>query len=266
MNYKIIATDFDGTLLKSDKTVSEKTKNAIINYKKENHIIIGVTARNLSSVKSILDIKMFNYLILNNGAYLYDVEKDEGKYIKSIDKETIQRLTNYFKDKADGIDYITAEKYYMYRNRGKIDKRSFVVNIKDADEVKDYVSRINVMPSTNRELEPYKEFIKKNYEDLDCISMRDTDVGKENKTWIAINPKGVNKLTTLQKLCEELNISTDNVIFFGDSTNDIEIIKNVGLGVAMENASPEVIQIAKETTITNDEDGVVYFLEKIFGV
>ena len=265
MDYKIISTDFDGTLLRSDKTVSEKTQNAIINYKNGNHIIIGVTARNLSSVKSRLDIHMFNYLILNNGGYLYDVEKDEGRYIKSIDSETIQKLSNYFKDKVDGIDYITAEKYYMYRNRGKIDKRSFVVNIKDVSEVKGHVSRINIMSSTNIELEQYKEFIKKNYEDLDCISMRDTDNGKVNNIWLAINPKHVNKLTTLQQLCKELKITTDNVIFFGDSANDMEIIKNVGLGVAMENALPEVKEIANEITITNDEDGVVYFLEKILG-
>ena len=84
MKYKIISTDFDGTLLTNEKKITNITKKAILECKNNNYITIGITARNLSSVKNILDIKMFNYLILNNGCYIYDVEKNKGKYIKNL--------------------------------------------------------------------------------------------------------------------------------------------------------------------------------------
>lgn len=261
MNYKIIATDFDGTLLTSDKHITEKNKNTLIKCKDKGYIIVGITARNLSSVKSILDVKMFNYLILNNGCFLYDVKNEKGIYIKGIDRKTVVKITNHFKKIAKGIDYISSDKYYMFRNKGDIDPRNFVEEVKDVEEVPEFVSRMNIMADNINDIPLYKKYLDENVEEVDSIIMRDTD-DNTCKKWIASNPKGLNKLTTLKRLCEILDINTTEVIFFGDSANDKEIIKNVGLGVAMGNALPEVKEVAKSTTITNDENGVAYFLDK----
>lgn len=265
MEYKIIATDFDGTLLTNDKRVSEKNKNALLKYKKQNYIIIGITARNLSSVKDILDIKMFNYLILNNGCYLYDVNKDEGKYINSIDRKIALKITEHFKDIAQGIDYISAQKYYMYRNRGKVDPRHFVVKINNIEEVNDVIARMNIMADNIEDIPVYKKYLDDNFEGIDSIIMCDID-DKTCKKWIALNPKGLNKFTTLKRLCNVLDINTDEVIFFGDAANDMEIIQKVGMGVAMKNALPEVKSVAKDITTSNEEDGVAVFLDKFLKV
>ena len=87
MKYKVISTDFDGTLLTSDKKVTDRVQNILLKYKEQGYLIVGITARNLSSVKSVCNIKLFNYLILNNGAFIYDTEKEQGKNIGSISKE-----------------------------------------------------------------------------------------------------------------------------------------------------------------------------------
>lgn len=105
MEYKIISMDFDGTLFTSDKKVTPKTKEVLLEYKNNNYIIIGVTARNLSSVRSVCNINMFNYLILNNGSYIYDVENGKEININSIDIKNIIDITNYFEDIAEKIDY-----------------------------------------------------------------------------------------------------------------------------------------------------------------
>ena len=91
--------------------------------------------------------------------------------------------------------------------------------------------------------------------------MLDTD-NISNKKWISINPKETNKFRALEKLCFKLNIDISKVIFFGDSMNDIAIISKVGLGVAMGNALEEVKKQASKITLTNDQDGIAYFLEK----
>lgn len=262
MKYKIISMDFDGTLLTNHKTITEKTKKVLYKLKQENYIIVGVTARNFSSVRKVCDLDMFNYIIMNNGSYIYDVKNEKGEYVKTIDKEIAHKITDYFKNIATGIDYITIEKYYMFRNEGTIDSRDFVVEVNDFQEVKDLISRINIMASDNEEVEKYKKYIDNNFNEVRCIIMQDTDDGI-NKKWIALNPKGVNKYTAMQKLCEKLNINVDEVIFFGDSSNDIEMIENVGLGVAMGNALPQVKEKADEIALTNDEEGIANFLTNL---
>lgn len=262
MEYKIISTDFDGTLLTSDKRVSSKNKNTLLKYKNQGYIIVGITARNLPSVKSKVDIEIFDYVILNNGGYVYDVKKEDGYYVKIIDRETITKIVKHFKDICQGIDYISINKYYMFRNNGLLDHRHFVQEVESFDEIFEPICRMNIMANNMDDLESYKDYLDQNIKEIDSIIMCDTD-DKTCRKWIAINPKGFNKFTGLKELCEKLNVDSSQVIFFGDSANDIEIIKNVGLGVAMENALPEVKEIAKEVTLTNDDDGVAYFLEKV---
>ena len=63
---------------------------------------------------------------------------------------------------------------------------------------------------------------------------------------------------------KNLKTNTNKVVFFGDGENDLSIMKEVGLGVAMENSVPIIKQTAKERTLSNDEEGVAFFLEKYF--
>ena len=92
--------------------------------------------------------------------------------------------------------------------------------------------------------------------------MLDSD-DKYKKKWIVVNNKGTNKYKTLKELCSKLNILVNEVIFLGDSTNDLSIISKVGMGIAMGNALQEVKEKAKEITLSNDEDGIAVFLEKL---
>ena len=261
MKYKIISMDFDGTLLTSDKKVSDKNKKILLNLKKENHIIVGITARNLSSVKNVCDINMFNYLILNNGAYIYDVENNKTSIISNIDKNTAIEITNYFEKDAYQIDYCSLNNYYVYKNED-IDNRAFFKKIKNIDEVEEKIARMNVFLDDNIKIKNSVEYLKNNYKNLEVLEMSDTDT-KNSKIWLVCTSKGTNKLETLKKLCIKLDTDIDKVIFFGDGANDISIISQVGLGVAMGNALEEVKNQAKEITLSNNEDGIAYFLERI---
>ena len=232
MNYKIISMDFDGTLLTSDKNVTDATRKELLKYKNDNYIIIGITARNLASASDVCDIKMFNYLILNNGSYIYDVEKCKVININKIDKNIVIDITNHIKDETEQIDYCSLNKYYIYKNKIKQNK-----------------------------LIKVKEYIEKTFNDIDVIVMSDTD-NKNNREWLVLNSKGTNKLETLKVLCKKLDIPIDKVIFFGDSTNDLSIIGQVGIGIAMGNALEEVKKQSKDITLSNDNDGIAYYLEK----
>ena len=87
--------------------------------------------------------------------------------------------------------------------------------------------------------------------------------GYNNSRWIAINPGKLNKYESLKLLGTNLSIETDEMIFFGDSRNDLEVIQGVGCGVAMGNAISDIKEKAKYVTLTNNEDGIKVFLVKI---
>ena len=82
--YKLIAVDFDGTLLDDKKIVSIKTINKFKSLKEKGYLIVAVTARNFNSTKAVVDINLFDYLIVNNGAYLYDVRIKKGETLGVI--------------------------------------------------------------------------------------------------------------------------------------------------------------------------------------
>ena len=261
MKYNLISMDFDGTLLTSNKKVTEKNKNILLKYKNSGHIIVGVTARNLSSVKSVCDINMFNYLILNNGSYIYHVDSKSGTNICNINNDIIIDITNYFKDIAKEIDYCSINKYYIYKKEA-VEKKDYITQINNISEIKEKISRMNIFLKNSDEIDENKKYIENNFPKVSAITMLDTDNNSGNK-WIAINSKETNKFKALEKLCSSLNINLNQVIYFGDSTNDLPIINKVGLGIAMGNAIQEVKEQAKDITLYNDEDGIASFLEKI---
>lgn len=105
-----------------------------------------------------------------------------------------------------------------------------------------------------------KEIIK-NYKNVNVTNMSNTDQ-LNSKFWLIINPNGINKLKTLELLCDDLKTIPNKVIFFGDGENDLPIIKGVGLGIAMKNAENIVKENADDITLSNDKEGVVNYLEK----
>lgn len=260
MGYKIISMDFDGTLLTSNKQVTEKSKKILSEYKSNKYIIVGITARNLSSVKSVCDINMFNYLILNNGSYIYNVEDRNGIAVSNIDRQTQIKITQYFEDIAEEIDYCSLNRYYFYK-KTDIESKDYLIKINSIDEIKETISRMNVFLKNKQDIVKYKKILEEKFHNLNVFEMMDNDNDK-NKSWLSINPKETSKFKALEKLCLNLNIKIDDVIFFGDGPNDLTVIGKVGMGVAMGNALKEVKEQAKEITLSNDEDGIAVFLEK----
>ena len=258
MNYKLIAMDFDGTLLRDDKTISENTKNILKLYKDLGYLIVGVTARTLASIKEVVPVDIFNYLIINNGVSIYNVNDDNMIYQGTIDINDAKDITNEIEEYCDQIDYVTDNIYYTYLQK-KNSNLDFIKDIDSIDEIEEEIARMNLFLKDKSKATDYYEFIRSKYDDINCFIMQDSD--SPNK-WLVLNPKGINKATTLKELGKIENISSDEMIFFGDGLNDLEVMDSVGLSVAMGNALDEIKEKAKAITKTNNEDGIVDFLDK----
>ena len=256
---KIIATDFDGTLLNSDKKITNRTRECLLNLKNKSYILIGITARNLLSVKNALDVSIFDYIILNNGSDVYYVKEDKIENISSIENETVEKIYNLFNDKTCQIDFCTPYKY-LIKTKEKNDNRTVVEYIDGLNDVDSSVSRMNIFFENPKDLEKNRSLIEKEFENINVVKMVDTD--KDNsRMWLTLNPKNVNKLITLKKICNDLNYTIEEVVFFGDGENDLVLIENVGISVAMGNAIDIVKAKASFVTLSNDNDGVAEYLE-----
>lgn len=261
-HYNIISMDFDGTLLTSDKKVTDRTRQILLNLKNNGYLILGITARNLVSVKSVLDLTMFNFIILNNGSNIYDVEQDKVINIGYIEDEIARKIFDYFGEKSTQIDCCTSNCSYIKTDE-KHDLRDFLIYIDSINEVNGPISRMNLFFKTEEELLKYREIIEKEFYSVNAVSMRETD-SKKSRKWLTINPNNINKLRTLKVLCDKVGSTIDNAIFFGDGENDLVLIENVGLGIAMGNAIEPVKSKASRVTLSNDEEGLAIFLEKNF--
>ena len=258
MKYKIIAMDFDGTLLTSDKKVTEKTRKILEEYRNNGYIIIGITARNLTSANNVLDIQIFDYVILNNGAFVLNVKTGKITSFGTLNSSDIKKIEDTFKGTNAKCEYVSLNKYYI---EGANDPKGIRVNINSTDEITEEIARMNVYLETEEELKHYKQVIQNSIDTVNVVSMRDTD-DKNTRLWLTINQKDTNKLITLTRIIEGLSISLDEVIFFGDGENDLLLLENVGMGVAMGNSIDEVKDKSKAITLSNDEEGIYDYLSK----
>ena len=257
---KIIAMDFDGTLLPSNKRITDRTRECLIKLKNKHYIIIGVTARNLLSVKGVLDVNLFDYIVLNNGSDIYYVKEDKIENISCIENETVEKIYSLFKDCSYQIDFCTPY-MYLIKTKEKSDGRPVVKYINDLGDVDSPISRMNIFFENAKELEENRCLLEKEFDNINVVKMIDTD-NKNSRMWLTVNPKNVNKLTTLKKICNDSKYSIEEVIFFGDGENDLVLIENVGIGVAMENAIDIVKAKAAFVTLSNDNEGIANYLER----
>ena len=258
MDFKVIAMDFDGTLLTSDKKVTEKTRRVLKHYQDNNHIIVGVTARNLASASNVLDINIFDYIVLNNGAFVLNVKTKEITSYGVLSKDDIDKIEHVFESTSAKCEYCSLNKYYMINAD---DPRGYIENINSTDEIDEAIVRMNIYVENEEQQEHYKKVIAESIDTVNAVSMRDTD-NKNSRLWLTVNNKETSKLNTLTKLCEELSISLNEVIFFGDGENDLLLLENVGMGVAMGNAIDIVKEKSKAIAPSNDEDGIYNYLIK----
>jgi Cof subfamily protein (haloacid dehalogenase superfamily) len=252
--FDVIALDLDGTLLKNDKTVSEKTIETLKKYEDLGKQIVIVTARppRLEPIK-LPDELQREFMIFYNGAEIYH----NNKRIYS------QRISL---DSAKNIKELILRKYNQCKIGFEINNKLYT-NFKN-DSIFG-TTKFETINLNTFELEPPIKILidMSNIHNIDTFRLQlpldsnliITDNGKLGQ----IMAQGVNKLSSLKYILNELGTSIDRVMFFGDDVNDIELIKECGIGVAMGNAIEKVKNVANYITSTNEEDGIAVFLNQL---
>ncbi|MCL1935769.1 MAG: Cof-type HAD-IIB family hydrolase [Defluviitaleaceae bacterium] len=253
--YKMIFVDVDGTLCDVNHKVSEKNKKAIHKAIKNNIDIVLCSGRTPVSLITICEeIVDYNakYFIGFNGASILKNNPITDVYKNTLDKdlslEILERLEKHAKNDSDICiaTYPKPEQIIMQNapdNLGSImDKEIEKINIKE-----------NISKHINTDVR--KIMAVSENEKLQNIAKDFKSIIKDRYTMVFTSPYilefvpiNVNKGSAISFLCEHIGISLDDVVTFGDSFNDIEMIKLAGLGVAIENAVEELKECANYIT------------------
>ena len=285
--YKFIAIDIDGTLLNSS---GELTKHTIETVKRVTDLGIKVvltSGRVTDSVKGIAgQLNTDQHIICDNGATIVDLKTNEVVFSKYIEKSTIIKLVDFcvtnniyymvFTNKEIIVKDLKHMAFAFYKQRHYLkDEASGMSQIKFAGI--DYIKSINepftriIICDEDRAI--YNSIVNmlKTFNDIELMPaphvsnkiVKDGD--KEiflSYSYAEILAKDTNKWTAIKSLTEKLGIKKEEIIAIGDNFNDISMIQNAGLGVAMNNGSPVAKEVARVIAPSNNEDGVAQIIER----
>lgn len=263
MDYKIIFSDVDGTLLNSEHRMQEGTLKAIKSLKKKNIAFVIVTARGPSGIYPIF--KRYNIvcpMVCYSGALIID-EDGQIVYSKGICKNSAIRIIDYIE--SENID-CTWNVYSMNSWIVNDKKDSRVIEEENIVEAEASEGKVEELPNgtdigkilcmcNNNEIDEIEKKLKAKFPSLSIV--------KSSDTLLEIMERGVNKGEGIKVLCEKWKIDIEKTIAFGDNFNDVDMLDTVGLPFLMGNAPKELIERYNNITDNNDEEGIYKALSKI---
>ncbi|MDM5239233.1 HAD family hydrolase [Bacillus cereus] len=247
---KVIISDLDGTLLRSDKTISEKSINILKECKNKGDELIFATARPPRSINQYIPSVLKNEIVIcYNGALV--LKGNDVLYEMEISKNIILEIIEI--GKKYNLHQICLEiNDKLYSNFDVTDYFGNVpCEVMDVSEL-NFEKASKIIVCTKGSIN--KEFTKE-------LPIECSAVITDNGTLCQIMHAEVSKWNSIQRVLQHLNRDAAEVIAFGDDYNDMEMIEKCGIGVAMSNAVEELKSVAKFIAKSNDEDGVATFLE-----
>lgn len=266
--YQLIAIDMDGTLLNSQKQISEVTNQSLIRANEKGKICVIATGRSISElIPYQKEITNFKYGICESGALVYNFETKQVlskitispdislKILEAVSNEDVMIQTM-----SDGIARVNEsqipimEKYNMGVYKSLYDKTATKV-----DDITEYIKndrdgfeKINIYFCNS-------ETRQKVYEKISNLPISIAFAEISNLELSSLN---VSKGNALEFICNHLKIPITDTIAIGDAPNDTLILKKAGLSIAMGNAFPEIKKLCSIIVADNDHDGCAEAINK----
>ena len=256
---RLVASDLDGTLLRSDGSVSERTRAALSAAREAGLEVVLASARPPHWLSEIAaDVGTGDLAICCNGAVVHDLRERRTVHHFALPAPVAERVVRALRAVAPGVAFACEREETAIREpaydplwptpdmRPRTDALVFV---------QEPVSKLVVQhPSVVQD-------------DLHALVIdvcgEDATVTISGERLVEISAAGVTKGFALRRVCEELGVSAEEVVAFGDMPNDAEMLAWAGRGVAVANAHGDALAAADEVTGSNDLDGVAVALERL---
>lgn len=267
---KMIGLDCDGTLLNNRKELTPYSQEILLKAIDQGMIVLVATGRPVTGIpKEVRELPGVRYALTANGARIVDLKENKVIYESTMSVETAIRILDVFAKYdtykeafigetgyTNADDLAHAEDYGLISSMIKYLRESRV----PVSNVREQLQQRNQRVDKVQAIFKKKEEKEQAFQEMKQIPGIEPTGALENN--IEVNAFGVNKGLGLLKLGEMLGIERDEIMACGDGMNDLEMLKEVGFGVAMDNAVQAVKDAADYITESNENDGVAKAIEK----
>lgn len=259
---RLIATDLDGTTVRTDYTVSERTVQAFARVERAGAMLVMVTGRPPRWIHPVADaVGHRGVAICANGALVYDLHTEQviGAHLMTSEalRSAIEVLAKALPGLGFAVEYEDGIRYaHDYELSGWDSERS-----EHSVGLEELMSRPAAkLLARHPELDS-DELLAEAAELVGDVVLPTHSNGRR---LIEMSAFGVSKATTLARLCDEHGIDAAEVAAFGDMPNDLPMLMWAGRSYAVANAHPEVLAAVDVTVAANDDDGVARTIEELF--
>ena len=272
---KILAFDLDGTLLDGKSRLSAGVKASLARATEMGLQVVIATGRPISTIPDeVLKFPGIRYAVTSNGGRTFDLHTDTVIYENLLAPESIDAIMPWLSD-PDVMKELFFDCNVLADSHALLDLPRFGIvdehrqhyhlttrkpcddTIRVLREKADRIENINLIFADIEKRDRYREELSRIEGITVCSSMPYN---------IEIGGSTTSKANALEVLSELLGCGHENIMAFGDSTNDAHMLQCAAVGVAMGNAVAELKEIADWVTLPNTEDGVAFALESLLGI
>ncbi len=270
---KLVASDLDGTIIDKNNGIYKDNFKAISDINKSNIPFVVCTGKTYSIYKGLCSSFNASYGIFGNGTSIINLKTGEEIYQSLLDSSIVTSTIKLAKENNLHVhiytknQIITEELLYLDLRNYKLQKTNIYNNkleFKIVPDLLNYLSKkeipiSKVVISSTTSLEKIQEKILNTF-DVSVINIKkygnfkDKIINKEYE-YLDIIPKNASKGNALEILGNYLKIHKDEILAIGDNLNDLDMVENAGIGIAVNNAYSELKQIAQYTTKKTVEQG-----------
>lgn len=263
---RVVATDLDGTLLRSDGTVGHRTLAALDAARADGAEVLFVTGRPPRWLQPVAEVTGHRGVtICANGALVVDMATGEvvqtHPFERAVGLDVLDRLRAFDADLSFGVEWADGFAHEPTYPRGTRSSEKVRGAAETVDGPEDLFARpvIKLLARHNaRSSEDLAAAVSGELADLATVTHSMDGL-------LELSAAGVTKAFSLRRLAERYGAAASDVIAFGDMPNDVAMLRWAGWSVAVENAHAHVLRVADEVTASNDDDGVGRVLERVFG-
>jgi len=260
---KLVATDLDGTLLHTDGTVTDRTREVLDALDARGVTVVFVTGRPIRWMEPLWHhVGDHGLAICSNGGIVYDVPGRSVIEARTIPRHIGLKVADLIRTAIPGSVFALEKttgfgKEPVFLPRPE-DQENADLRVGPLDEIFD--DTVVKLLALHLEMAPDDYWAQVEHLVGHAVTTTWSSVG----SLIEMSAAGVTKASTLELLCAERGIAPSDVIAFGDMPNDIPMLEWAGTSYAMANGHASTIAAADHTAPRNDEDGVAQVLEELF--
>jgi Cof subfamily protein (haloacid dehalogenase superfamily) len=262
---RAVACDLDGTLLRSDLTVSARSRAALAAVEAAGALLVLVTGRPPRWLAPVVEqVDHRGLAICANGALVYDLHTNQVVESDLIAPEVLAKIVADLRELIDGVTFAIEHAGGFWHDTEypvPPQHRTTAVREVGAEELVGVPVAKLLVRHPQRDSTELMAAVGEVFSGLAEVT-HSTPVGPG---LLELSAAGVSKASALARLCAQHGIEAADVVAFGDMLNDLPMLAWAGRPYAMANAHPDVLAAIARRAPSNDDDGVAVVLEQLFG-